>query len=342
MHKVLFTIAFLSFTILSQSQVRVKSLDPDMMNNKILYIQDYNPEDAAIKRWVRKGKDDKISAAQEYASLWKKVMDESSWDVTPYEIKAFDKKKMIKSKDPKALLLSLYAVSQDCGNYRVYNWYASVTMTGPKKKVIATALINDLDWWEESDLRLIVNMLSNSLNEAVEAFEEDKGSKFSAARAGQKQVLVDFMENKDSKTFLVLRSAQREEQFEDLLNDSDLKEGKKKRMRKRHEKAKGKDADVEAALKESWKMCDYEMVYEDELQQYRDELSPDHFFWINIEINTCSPIAIGANRNHIFSTDGDKVLAAFAGKGKMKPATIDNIQKKLANRNDRYKKQLAK
>ncbi len=335
-------VLFLALAMNTSAQVRVKSLDPEMMNGKILYIPDYNPDDPVIKRWVRKGKDSKISAAEEYASLWREVMEESSWDVTPYEIKAFDEKKMIKSKDPKALLLKIYGQSQDCGNYYVTNWYASVIMTGPKKKVIATALINDLDWWERPDLRLIVNMLSNSLNEAVEAYEEDQGSKFKATKSAYKQNLVDFMDGIGDKTFLVVRSAMHEDDLETLLSNPDLKEGKKKRIRKRNEKNKSKDEAVEEALKESWKMSNYKMVYDFELLEYRDALSEDHFFWINLEINTCSPIAIGANRNHIFSTNGDKVLAAFAGKGKMKPATVDNIQKKLLNRQERFKKQLAK
>ncbi len=330
-------------TISASAQVRVKSLDPNMMEDKVLYIEDYNPDDPVIQRWVRKGKDSKISAAEEYASLWRTVMDESSWDVTPYEIKKFDKKKLLKSKDPKALVLSLYSRASKCNNGGyVYNFYASVIMAGPKKKVIATALINDLDWWERTDLRLIVNMLSNSLNEAIEAYEEDSGSKYSAARSAQKQVLVDFMGGVKEKTFLVVRSALREEKLQDLLNDSEMKDRKKGKLKKRNEKAISKDKDVEEALKSSWKMCKYEMVYEDGLIEYRDALSEDHFFWINIEINTCSPIAFGANRNHLFSTNGDKVLAAFAGKGKMKPATIDNIQNKLFKREERFKKQLAK
>lgn len=343
MYKIVLVLTFISISLLGDSQVRVKSLDPEIMKDKVLYINEYNPDDPVIARWVRKGKDSKLSAAQEYASLWRTVMEESSWDATPYEIKSFDKKKMIKSKNPQALLLTLYSKTTQCGNNGyVYNYYASVIMTGPKKKVIATALINDLEWWDRGDLRLIVNMLSNSLNEAIDVYDEENGSKFSAARAGQKQVLVDFMENAGDKTFLVVRSAMRDEQLQDLLNDSNTKAGKKKRIQKRHDRAVGKDDDIELALSNSWRLCDYKMVYTDELMEFRDALSPDHFFWINIEINTCSPLSFGANRNHLFSTDGDKVLAAFAGKGKMKPATIDNIQKKLANRHERFKKQLAK
>jgi len=327
----------------SSSQVRVKTLDPKMMEGKVLYIQDYNPEDPVIQRWIRKGKDSKVSAAEEYASLWETVMTESSWDATPYEIKKFDEKKMIKAKAPKALLLRIQAVRPSCGNNgSVINYVASVLMTGPKKKVIAAALINDLEWWERSDLRLIVNMISNSLNEAIEAYEEEEGSKISGAKNAKKQVLVDFMEGVKDKTFLVRKSALRDEELQEFLADPEIKDRHKKKAEKAQKKALEKDEAVEIALKQSWKMSEYKMVFEDQILEQRDALSPDHYFWINIEYNTCNAIAIGANRNHLFSTDGDKVLAAFAGKGKMKASTVDNIQKKMHSRLVRYKKQLAK
>ena len=91
MCKIVLVLTFISISLLGDSQVRVKSLDPEMMKDKVLYINEYNPDDPVIARWVRKGKDSKLSAAQEYASLWRTVMEESSWDATPYEIKSFDK-----------------------------------------------------------------------------------------------------------------------------------------------------------------------------------------------------------------------------------------------------------
>ena len=342
------TITLILFTgllsIQIAAQVRAKAIAPEELEDKVLYIPDYNEDDPIIQRWERKGKDDKISAAQEYAQLWDRVMASSSWDATPYKIKKFETKKLIKEKNPEALLLSIYARRTRCGdNDYVINYYASILMTGPKKKYIATALINNLDWYEDNDLRLIVNMLSNDLNEAMEAHEDGGGkSSKKAAVMNYKKNVVDFVGNIEDKTFLVQRAAMRDEDFEAMVEESGWKDGKINRRRKKHERLKEKDADVEAAMKESWKLCSYKMQYEDEIVEKRTNLEPNYFFWLNIPLETCSPLAVGTNKNHIFSTEGDKVLASYAGKGKMKPATVDNIQKKLMNRYNKFKKQLEK
>lgn len=269
-------------------------------------------------------------------------MEESSWAATPYESRAFNKKQIIKSRDLGVLLLTFKRVAIDCnnGDY-VYDYYANVIMAGPKERIIASALINDFDLWDKGNLRLIINILVNSLDKALDDYDMGTGTSFSKARAEQKQFLVVFMDSIADKTFIVVRSARREIHEQHLFDDSNAKRGPKKKISKKQKKALKKDDEVEDALKCFWNLSDYKMVYPDELMEFRNASSGDYFFWVNIEVNSCVRIHFGADRNHLLSTDGDKVLAAIYGKGKLTLPTINKIRQMLTYRHKLFKNQLA-
>jgi len=343
MKKLLFLVVVCLFPVISVfSQVKIKPLDPEMMKGKVLYIHDFNPDDPKIQRWMKKEKTNKVKSAQIYAEMWKDVMQQSSWDATPYELKKFKNSDLTSIRDPKALILVFITESLYCGGgVHNYNTYAKVLMTGPRQRCIASALINGLRTYKEDDLCLIVNMLSNSLNEAMEAYSEEKGSERKKIKLGYQEDVVDFMDDIKDKTFLVLRIAMREDVFQRIVNSGKYKKSTIKRWKQERKKSLERDKDVEDILKEAWTLCNFRMVYKDELNEIRSKNDDNFFFWLNIKKSNCSPVKIGTNHNHLFSCDGDKVLFAFNGKGKMKPSTVKNVQKNMIDQYEKYKKELA-
>ncbi len=291
----------------------IKKFDYSILENKVLYIPSFETSKKFIEKMSKKGKFDKIAdvkaEVESYNKAWKEAMAESSYDATDYEIRGFDAKKLYKSKDPKAILLEYFI--DKFGNVS-----AMLKVTGPKKKLIATTLITGLDLRDKNDIRLMMNMLNESLNTYAEIQNEGDKISLKKIKSKYKTTLVEWAEDLENKTFLVPKS-----------------EHKKKK------KADERNADLEAALK-SWKLSNYKLTTQEEVNNKRIEGDENSYYWKTFRIYTQSSL-LTFNYNLIISTDGDHVIAGFLGKKRLKPATLDLIQTKIKEKVEKYKKQLA-
>ncbi len=291
-----------------------KKFDFSILENKTLYIPTYEASSKFISKMRKRGKYKKITEvkrkAEHYNTVWKEAMAESSYDATNYEIKPFNRKELIRSKDEEAVLLNFY--TDQYGNR-----YAGLTVTNPKTIVIATALITGLDLSSKNDIRLMINMLNESLNTASELYEEGKKVGRKNVRSKYKERLVNFYDEIDDKVFLVPRA-----------------------RHKNPKKAASRNADLRSALK-SWKLSDYEFTTTANVQAKRIEGDPDSYYWKSIPIYTQNPL-ITYHYNLILSTDGDEIIVGFMGKKRLKSATLDKIQNKITNKAERYRKKLDK
>lgn len=292
----------------------VKKFDYSLLEGKVLYIPTYEASKKYVQRMNRKGKFDKAQAAKDiaesYNEAWKQAMAESSYDATDYEIKSVDLKKLVKNKDKKALVL--YYSTDDFGNRS-----AMLVAAGPKRRVIARTIITGLFLGEKNDIRLMMNMLNESLTVASEIDGEGGKVGYKNIRSKYKEKLVEWHSEVKDKTFLIPKSTH-----------------------KNAKKAANRNADLKAALR-TWKLSKYDFTTYDEVEAKRIEGDPDSYYWRSFRIYTQSPL-ISYNYNLILSTDGDDIIMAFLGKKRLKPATLEQIQKKIAAKVERYKKQLAK
>ena len=145
--------------------------------------------------------------------------------------------------------------------------------------------------------------------------EGDKASRKNV-RSKYKQAVVDFYDSMDGRTFLVPKSEHKNEK-----------------------KAAERTADLEEALKTSWKLSKYEMTTSEEIEKKRLNGDPDSYYWRDFPIYTNT---ITYHYNVVLSTDGDAVLFAFLGKKRLKPTTLDTMQRKFTAKVEKYKRQLAK
>lgn len=309
------TLALVFISSLSFAQLNpLKKFDFSLLEDKVLYIPTYETSKKYIAKMSKRGKLDKIADAkaktEAYNKAWKEAMAESSYDATDYEIRGFDAKKLFKNKDPKAILL-LYQID------KYGNEYALLYTTGPKKQKIAQALITGLDMGDKNDIRLMINILNDSMNTAAEIQGEGKKATFKNLGKKYKMALVEWAEDMDNKTFLVPKSEHKNEK-----------------------KAASRNADLEAALK-NWKLTNYEFTTEEEINNRRIEGDENSFYWKTFTLYTGYAL-LTFNYNLIISTDGDNLITGFMGKKRLKPATLDLIQNKITAKVERYKKQLAK
>lgn len=309
---------FLTFTLFSLNSsfgqmAIVKKFDYTILKDKVLYIPTYEVSEKFISKMTRRGKFDKLNNTKakvdHHNKAWEEAMAESSYDATDYEIRGFDAKKLIKSKDEKAVLLYYY--TDKYGNRQ-----AQLLVTSPKKKVIANTIVTGLDLSDKNDIRLMMNMLNESLNTAAELNEEGEKASRKGAAKKYKEGLVEWYNDVESKTFLVPKSEHKNEK-----------------------KAASRNADLEEALK-LWKLSKYEFTTEDEVNSKRIEGDSDSYYWKTFRIYTQSSL-LTFNYNILLSTDSDDVIVGFLGKKRLKPSTLDMIQTKIKNKVERYKKQLA-
>ncbi len=291
----------------------IKKFNYSLLENKKLYIPTYEASESYIKKMGKKGKFDKIADAKAKAELhnniWKEAMAESSYDATDYEIRGFDRRKLIKEQNKEAILLYYYV--DDYGN-----WSAMLMVTAPKKQIIARTIITGLDLSDKNDIRLMINMLNESLNTAAELEEEgDKSMK--SIRNKYKEGLVEFYDNIGSKTFLVPKSEHKNEK-----------------------KAAQRTDDLKESLT-SWSLSKYKLTTTEEIEKKRVEGDSDSFYWRDFPIYT-NNVLITYHYNYILSTDGDDILFGFLGKKRLKPSTVESIQKKIVNKSEKYKQQLSK
>ena len=201
--QILFILVMLSVSQTGFSQMNpIKKFDYSLLNGKTLLIPTLAASDSYLKKMAKKGKlegiKDTKKAAEYYNTIWKEAMAESSYDATDYDVRAFDVKKLIKEKNEKTILL--YYKTDKNGNMS-----AALTVTGPKRQVVAETIINGLNLFSKNDLRLMMNMLNESLLMASEL--EQKGDKSIKAIKGKyKQGIVDFYDNIGEKTLLVPKS----------------------------------------------------------------------------------------------------------------------------------------
>ncbi|MCB0402687.1 MAG: hypothetical protein KDD41_11425 [Flavobacteriales bacterium] len=305
------------FSTIGFSQMApVKKFDYSILEKKKLYIPTFEANEKFIQKMSKKGKYDKIADAKEkaayYNKIWKEAMAESSYDATDYEIRAFDRKQLVKSKDKEAILM--YFVFDDYGNGQV-----SLLVTGPKQQIIASSIINGLDLGEKNDIRLMMNMLNESLNTASELNEEGSKTNMKGMRSKYKEGVVEFYDNIGDKTFLVPKSEHKNEK-----------------------KAAERNADLKEALK-TWKLSKYEFTTEEEIENKRIEGDPDYYYWRDFPIySAINGVRITYHFNVIISADSDDVLFSFMGKKRLKPETLEQIQSKIVTKANRYKKQLGK
>ena len=290
----------------------IKKFDFSILKDKVLYIPTYETSKAYIAKMSKRGKFDKITDAkakiEAYNKAWKEAMAESSYDATDYEIRGFEPRKLIKSKNPKAILLQYYIDKYD-------NVQAMLVVTGPKKRVIAATIITGLDLSDKNDIRLMINMLNDSMNTAAELQNEGSKKSMKNFRSKYKIALVEWAKNLDDKTFLIPKSDH-----------------------KNKKKAANRNADLKAALK-NWNLSNYEFTTEEDINNRRIEGDEDSFYWKTFRVYTGGPITF--NFNLIISTDSDNIIVGFLGKKRLKPATLNLIQNKITSKVERYKKQLA-
>jgi hypothetical protein len=301
------------------SQIAAKKFDFSELENKVLYIPTYKTSSKFIDKMKKKGKYEKLASVNEkvelYNTAWEEAMAESSYEATDYEIRSFDRKTLIKSKNKKAVILYYY-------RDRYGNTTVNMMVTGPKKKVIASSYINGFDLSEKNDIRLMMNMLNDVLNTTADAQKEsDNKSKANRkdTRSKYKERLVNFYDEMGDKTFLVPKSTH-----------------------KKPKKATQRNADVKAAL-ENWKLSQYEIRTEEEIEKKRLEGDSDYFYWRDIPVfGEVQGVPVTYHLNYILSADGDNIIMGFLGKKRLKPATLDKIQTKITKKATRYKAQLAK
>lgn len=336
-------LVFPSISTSAQNGIKVNPIDPAVLQNKVLYIPAYDD----VNPMYSKRRKAQITAERisddAILSQWDRVMMNSTWKHTNYEVKKFTPKELIKEKNPEALMFVILETSSSCGEsgIRMINYYAKVIMTGPKKKELASALVNGLDWNTDEGLRLVVNMMSDAISNGIETFEAKKGGVKASTRDEFKKDLVNFVDEMERKIFLVEKLAVSEEVFQQIISNPELDKQEVKRLTKEQKKNIEKDEALAKALAASWTLCEYKIVEREEVNALRKAADADSFYWKNVELNTCGPL-IGQNTNYLFSTNGDKVLAMFAGKGAMKGSTIKAIQDELQMKYERYKKQLKK
>ena len=292
----------------------IKSFDFSLLEGKKLLIPTWEASEKYIKKMGKKGKFDKIASAKEkaeyYNKIWKEAMAESSYDATDYEIRGYDEKQLIKSKNKEAILLG-YLIDRNTGNV-----HAQLVVTHPKRQAIARTVINGLDMSEKNDIRLMINMLNESLNTAVEMEEEGSDKTFKSLRNKYKERVVEFFDGIEDKVFLIPEIEHKNAKKAEKLN-----------------------TELKAALK-SWKLCDYEFTTMEEIEKKRVEGDPDSFYWRDFPIYT-NNILITYHYNVLLSTDGDNVLFAFFGKKRLTASVLEKTQEKLVKKAAKYKQQLS-
>jgi hypothetical protein len=183
-------------------------------------------------------------------------------------------------------------------------------------KVITRALITGVDLTKVEDIRLMINMLNFSLNEASELQENELTTSYSDVRNNYKKNFLEFYDNISNLTFLA------------VLDESE----NEKRANKRNE-------DIKEALEE-WNLSNYEIITKEALEQRRLNKEKGSFYWRTFAMRTQSPLIV-LQINVILNTENDEVYFFKEwGSRRLKGSTINDIQDNIKNRAERYKKQL--
>lgn len=288
------------------------SFDYSTIDQKTLYIPAYDLDDKFVKRMMKKGNNselqDAINDVGSYNEAWEDAMNTSSFDACPYEIRGYDRKKLEKEKNDKAIIMVFWV------DNKTDNEMVSLLVTGPKKQTIAQTYINDLDLTNASDIRLMINLLNYSLLEAAEASEEKGRSSSARLNKGYKADLVEIYEKLPEMTF--------------YIPDQEFRNAAKTAEKKR---------ELKMAFDQYWNLSRYEFISQDELEEKRRNAEPNSYYWKMITIKTTNA-AIVYRLNYMLTTERDEPFFMFLGSKKFKPRTMEEIQKKIHARAARYAK----
>ena len=324
-------LAILSFGYANaQYGAKLNAFDFSTLKDKTLLIQPFGFDPKFDKEFEKKNKFDKavsLEAKKEaYTNAWKEALATSSYDATQYEFRGYDSKKLFKEKNDKTLIL-FFAVD-DASNRFVYMY-----VTGPKKLLIASTLINGLNLSKKEDIKLMFNMLNYSLNTSAEVDAE--GGKIAAGSKNKyKERLVKYYDNLSDKTFLVPK-------FE---IDTSAKNQEKEKIKTDLENEKLVDG-----LK-AWTLSKYDLMTVDELTTRKNQNGDNSFYWRNmnfyVRINMGYGISfnvLGARINMIFTADKDEQIFQFVGGDKeFNEKTVTKLQEAFTKAAEKYKKDLAK
>jgi hypothetical protein len=321
MKKLMFLTLLLLAYIGTQGQGRsIKSYDFNELQKKTLYIPKYSQDSEYVKELTKKGKFDKLKTLKEktayYNEIWTTAMANSSWDATPYEIRSYESKKLFKEKNEKAIILRFWKDS------KTSNLFAALWVTGPKKQIIAQVPINGLHLDEEADIRLMINLLNYFLNMSLDLSEDEKKMKYKNYRSKYKESVIAFEENIENLTFLAPKYV-----------ESDMK------------KYEDRNEQIGDALK-LWKICDYEWLTLDEIDDERAEGNPNAFYWKTIPIYSSVGLGVGSvgfvaySMNFFLTCERDDVVFYWYGGKKMKADKATRIQEKIRTNAAKYRKEL--
>lgn len=307
----------LLFKVVAYSQFSpIKNFDYKLLEGKVLYIPQLNfdKDSNKIQRFIKNERFDKIATEkekiEEYNRVWKLAMEQSSYNATTYEIVDYNYNELRKTKDPKALVLRFYTD----GFYN--NWVSLVSMGPENTRDVARALITGIDLTKVEDVRLMVNMLNFSLNEASELQENDLTTSYSDVRNNYKKNFLAFYEKISELTFLA------------VMDESD-----------NEKKAERRNEDIVEALQD-WNLSKYEIISKEDLEKRRLNKETGSFYWRSFAMRTQSPLIV-LQMNVILNTENDEVYFFKEwGSRRLKGSTIIDIQDNIKNRAERYKKQL--
>lgn len=293
----------------------VKNFDYSILEGKVLYIPqlNFNEDSNKIQRLLKNERFEKIETEKEkiieYNRIWKEAMEQSSYKATPYEIVDFNYKELKKAKDPKALVLKYFTDGY-------YNEWVSLVSMGPDNtKDIATALITGIDLSKAEDIRLMINMLNFSLNEASELQENNLITGYDNVRKNYKKNFLEFYESISEQTFLVVKDENENQ-----------------------EKAERRNSDVLEALHE-WTLSDYKIITKEDLESRRLKKEKGSYYWRSFPMRTQSPLII-IQMNIILGTENDEVyFFKQLGSKRLKGSTIIEIQENIKSRANRFKSQ---
>jgi len=287
------------------------------IQKKTLYIHIFDPDSKYAKKLIKKGKFDELKSLEEmvayYNEVWAEAMATSAWDATPYEIREFSASKLFAEKNEDALVLTYKFIYP-------YNVIAEVRMTGPVEKLLASAFVNGLDLGKAGDIRLMMNMLNNSLNVGIELSEEEKEMVYSNTRNKYKEVLVAFEENLENMLFLVPKFT--EEEF--------------KNYKKRNSK-------IEKGIVE-WTASKYEIVPTEEIDERRANGDTECFFWRSFTVWSSMngiPVPI-YSVNMFFTCERDEFLYYWYGGKMLKKSSILSAQEEIKRKAGVFKVDLEK
>lgn len=308
---------FILFSIFAHSAFAqlapVRKFSADMLEGKTLHIPQFAVRDKFIKKMTRRGRGDEIKSAEEeveaYNKKWRDAIEESSYDATPYSTDGYNLKQVKKEKQPDKMILEFFEDSK--GNQTV-----RIIAAIPKWRIIARAPITGLSLNSKDDLKLIMNMLNESLSTALE-FTDGKKVNMKEALKAYKTEVVSFYDGMGDLTLMV-----------------------PKIWHKNPKKAANRNRNLAAAMK-SWNVSKYKITTHKEIDRLRMENDPNSLYLLSVPYFTNNQM-ITYYFNFIISTKSDEILFINFQMKKLKPAAILKIQKDLGKKAEKYRSQLNK